>query len=151
MSIGTNTYIDNLLAEYLPPERANHSMISEVFESERNALLFAILTELRGNTATAEDNETANYISTNQVAESDEQSVNWGFSAGTVVLYGFDQPIQVAFKEPGTPGREITLNPDDGDEPAEFAPLGGLNTAEMWFKTTPAATGDTVIRTLAFE
>jgi len=152
--IGSETPVDDLLRDYFPNRPRN--ALYQVFESEQSALLAALVMEMRGESTDSDeaDDAEATYWTTEQavtVGTDDVTTLAWGFPATEVLLYGFDQPIHVAFKGPNQANRDIPLNPGDGDEPAEFSPSNGLGASQAWVRTQDSATDATTIKAVAFR
>jgi hypothetical protein len=157
MSLGTDTYIDSVLAEYIPPEAASQSLLSEVFEDETNLLLFSLLVEARGGVApgrqTGQDgkSEATYYASERPIAVIDtkQEAFDFGFRANLIHLRDFDAPISVAFKPETRQNRWIRLDPAEGDEPASFRLSDGTDT--LWIRQPPDSDTDTSVRLEAFQ
>ena len=148
--IGAETPIDDLLEQYFPGRPK--SQLYQVFESEQSALMAALLMELRGDDIDQDTSgsEEAVYFSMAGVAvEGEEQSVAWNFAADTVVIYGFDATLAVAFKSPNKANRLIKLQPDDA--PFSLSPPGGLKAGQVWYRKMNDTDADTSFNVLAFK
>jgi len=148
--IGAETPIDDLLEQYFPGRPK--SQLYQVFESEQAALMAALLMELRGDDIDQDTSgsEEAVYFSEAGVAvEGEEQSVEWNFSADTVVIYGLDTTLAVAFKSPNKANRLIKLQPDDA--PFSLSPPGGLKAGQVWYRKMNDTDADTSFNVLAFK
>jgi len=148
--IGAETPIDDLLEQYFPGRPK--SQLYQVFESEQAALMAALLMELRGDDIDQDTSgsEEAVYFSEAGVAvEGEEQSVEWNFSADTVVIYGFDATLAVAFKSSNKANRLIKLQPEDA--PFSLSPPGGLGAAQVWYRQLNDTDADTSFNVLAFK
>jgi hypothetical protein len=148
--IGAETPIDDLLEQYFPGRPK--SQLYQVFESEQAALMAALLMELRGDDIDQDTSgsEEAVYFSEAGVAvEGEEQSVEWNFSADTVVIYGFDATLAVAFKSSNKANRLIKLQPDDA--PFSLSPPGGLKAGQVWYRKMNDTDADTSFNVLAFK
>ncbi|WP_306056967.1 hypothetical protein [Natronococcus wangiae] len=151
--IGTNSPIDALLTQYFP---GRDGLLHQLLEDENAALQAAMLVELQrmnGNDPLEArddrpDQQQAEYFVTEQpmpvtsVSESD-QHINWGFPARSVTVWGFDEPIYVAFRESGD-NRKIPLDPSDS--PYHEAPEGGLHASAIWVRKASEDSNDTTVK-----
>jgi hypothetical protein len=146
-TIGTDTVLDRLLAEYYPS--TPNSILYELFENETAMLLGALLMEQRGATG---DNQTgASYYSTETPLAVDsvkEEKESWDFPAQAVTVHGFDEPINLAFSEPGTSDRVIPLKPSQS--PFKLSPPNGVGAEAVWYSKQDTSDADTQISVLAF-
>lgn len=149
--VGTDTPIDDLLEQYFPG--APRNLLYEAFESEQSALLAAMLMELRGEDVDQDvtgDAEAVYYAENGVVVNTTtEDKVEWDFTADAVTIFGFDQPITVAFKDTNKDNREIHLSPSNA--PFSVSPPGGLKTSTMWYSKQDTADEDTSLNLLAFR
>lgn len=79
-----------------------------------------------------------------------EKKVEWGFRASTVILYSFDEAIDLAFVPASESDRRIPLDPAAGDEPFEVSPSDGIQAQELYLKTQDEVSVTTQINILAF-
>lgn len=134
--VGSETPIDDLLAQYFPG-RPN-SVMYDLFESEQTALLAALLMELRGDDVdqTVTGDSEPVYYSTGEdpitVDSAEEDTVEWDFTASTAILYGFDQPIHVAYKAPNKPNRIVALT--QRDSPFTLSGVDGINASQLYYR-----------------
>jgi hypothetical protein len=145
---GQGTPIDDVLAHYFPAgDRAG--TLGQLVEDEQTLLLAALLMEMRGDSIDVDTtgDETAEYVSRTVTVTDSEDSESWDFTADTVVVWGFDEPVTIAFKAQNTNDREIPLT--TGQDPFSLSPPGGLSTSEVWFKLGSGVAGDTTINLLA--
>ena len=148
--IGSETPIDDLLDQYFPG--APRNLLYEAFESEQSALLAALLMEMRGDDVDQDvsgDSEAVYFSEAGVAVEGEEQSVAWNFAADTVVIYGFDATLAVAFKSPNKANRLIKLQPDDA--PFSLSPPGGLKAGQVWYRKMNDTDADTSFNVLAFK
>ncbi len=147
--VGTGTPVDAVLSEYLPERPDN--LLYQAFESETNALLFALLMEHRGDRNPDDAAEEAVYHAGMgiDVDTDEEDTVEWDFPASAVTVYGFDEPVSVAFKGPNTDDREIKLGPSQA--PFSLAPEGGLRASKLWYRKPNNTTNDTTINVVALR
>lgn len=149
--IGADTPIDDLLAQYFPDRPS--SELYQAFESEQSALMAALLMEMRGDDIDQDvtGQQEAVYFSEPgvEVDSIEEDTVDWQFSADSVVLYGFDATMAVAFKAANKGNRLITLDPDDA--PFSLSPPGGLRASQVWYRKKNATDADTSFNLLAFK
>jgi hypothetical protein len=149
--IGSETPIDDLLDQYFPG--APENLLYEAFESEQAALMAALLMEMRGDDVDQDvsgDSEAVYFSEAGVAVEGiEEQSVAWNFSADTVVIYGFDATLAVAFKAPNKANRLIKLQPDDA--PFSLSPPGGLGAAQVWYRKLNDTDANTSFNVLAFK
>jgi|GEM_PF-3029670 len=138
--IGSETPIDSLIAEYFGDVPDN--VLYDLIEDEGTALLACLLMEMRGQriendtaeaTYDAFEGLEAEYPDTDigETATPIESEVEWGYPAGSVVIYNLDKPLYVAFKEGGT-NRFVPVGPED--TPFSLAPPGGLDASQMWYR-----------------
>lgn len=149
--IGSETPIDDLLDQYFPG--APRNLLYEAFESETNALLAALLMEMRGTDVDQDvtgDSEAVYYseagIGVNEIAE---KEVSWDFSADSVTVYGFDQPLAIAFKSPNKGDRLIKLSPEEA--PFTVAPPDGLGASTVWYRKQTESQTATSFNVLALK
>jgi hypothetical protein len=134
-TIGTDTAIDDLLAEYYPT--TPNSVLYELFENETAMLVGALLMETRG---TSDGTDGADYHSERVTIAPDEtEKVELDLVAKSVTLYNYGEPLEVAFKGPSTEHRKIPLNPADKQIPADFDPSSGLGTETVWIRNVGTA------------
>jgi len=149
--IGTDTPIDALLAQSFPG--APRNLLYEAFENETNALLAALLMEMRGDDVDQDvtgESEAVYYSEPDvDVTGTDEDTVSWEFSADTVVVYGFDAPISVAFKDENKGDRAIPLTVTQ--EPFTLSPPGGLKASKMWYRKQDNSDPDTTLNVVALK
>jgi hypothetical protein len=146
--IGTETPVDDLLEQYFPGRP--RSMLYQAFESEQAALMAALLMEMRGDEVDQEatTQESVYYAEPNLAVDTvEEQTVEWKFNADSVVVYGFDAPIAVAFKAPNKTARLIRLTAEQ--EPFTLSPPGGLNASQMWYRKLNEDDPDTSLNIIA--
>ena len=149
--IGSETPIDDLLDQYFPG--APPTLLYEAFESEQSALLAALLMEMRGDDVDQDvsgDSE-AVYVSKPGVTVTgiEEDNVEWNFSADTVVVYGFDEPIAIAYKSQNKADRLIPLSP--AEAPFSLSPPGGLGASTLWYRKQNEGAADTSLNVLALK
>jgi hypothetical protein len=146
--IGRGTVIDDILADYFP-EESRAGVLGQLVEDEQTLLLAALLVEQRGEPVDQDTtgSREAEYLSRELTATAEEDSTSWDWTASTVVLYGFDEPIDIAFKSPGQPDRIIPVTPSEA--PFSLAPPGGLDTSEVWYSLGDGASSDTQFTLLA--
>jgi hypothetical protein len=144
-TIGPDSPIDELLADYFGelPE----GWAYELFEDETNALLAALLIEQSGrNPSETASNLDAVYYSSGEDGldvTDEEQSKDWDFTATSVALWGWEEPILVAFKDQNRKDRWIPL-------PKNRATLSFETTAsEVWYTLQDGAQADTTLNVLA--
>lgn len=149
--IGTDTPIDDLLEQYFPG--APRNLLYEAFESETNALLAALLMEMRGEDVDQDvtgDSEAVYYSEPNVAVDGiEEGTVEWNFSADTVVVYGFDAPVALAYKAPNKGDRLIPLSPSES--PFSLSPPGGLKASTLWYRKQNESDADTTLNVLALK
>lgn len=157
---GTNTKFDQVLEQYFPGRQGD--LIGQLAESETDALLLAILLELQeqgGNNEWEAPNEQrpdqhqADYFVTEEPlpvesTNESEQKINWGFPATSVTVWGFDEPIYVAFRSNGD-DRKIPLDP--ADAPFTLAPEGGIETSLARFRLPTDSSTSTEVKILATD
>jgi len=132
--IGTETPVDDLLSQYFPGRPDN--LAYQVFESEQTALLAALLLEQQGGGGRGDEEvpADASYDAKTVAVDGKESKTKWGYQANTVLIMGFAEPLEVAFKQPGKRDRWIPLSASDHD-PAEFSPGDGLGASRLWLRT----------------
>ncbi len=149
--IGTDTPIDDLLEQYFPG--APRNLLYEAFEDETNALLAALLMEMRGDDVDQDvSGETEAVYHSNAgipVTSTSEETEEWDFMADTVVVYGFDAPLTVAFKSPNKTDRDIPLTSTEA--PFSLSPPGGVSTSKLWYRKTTESAADTTLNVLALR
>jgi hypothetical protein len=149
--IGTESPIDDLLDQYFPGAPSN--LLYEAFEDETNALLAALLMEMRGDDVDQDvsgDSEAVYFSRPGVAVESvEEQTVEWDFSADTVVVYGFDAPLTIAYKAPNKGDRFIPLSPTES--PFSLSPPGGLAASTLWYRKQTESDADTTLNVLALK
>ncbi|AFO58418.1 MULTISPECIES: hypothetical protein [unclassified Natrinema] len=147
-TVGPNSPIERVLADY----GVDASSWGEDFlEDDTERLLLALLLEHRGENAVealnpeSDDNREAAYFVTEEplpVTATDEERLNWGFPATSVTIWGFTEPIYVAFRSDGD-FRKIPLEP--GNAPYHEAPQGGLGASSAWIRKRSDDTNDTQV------
>jgi hypothetical protein len=149
--IGTETPVDDLLQQYFPGRP--QSALYQAFESEQAALMAALLMEMRGDGIAEDatrDAEAVYYSEPNVAVDTvEESSVEWDFRADSVVLYGFDAPVAVAFKSPNKQNRLIMLSPNDA--PFSLSVSGGLGADTVYYRKQTASDADTTMNVLALK
>lgn len=139
-TIGTDTQIDRLLADYYPS--TPNSILYEIFESETAMLVGALLMEQRGTTA-GHSSSGANYHSeTVTLAPGEEEKVDFEIVAKSVLLYDYSEPIEVALKSEKFDNRALPLDPSANQKPADFSPDGGLGTEHAWVRNVGSSETD---------
>lgn len=158
MSIGTNTYIDQLLDDYVPPEQRG----SQLFEDETNALLYATIVELQALRASMSgDADAARSVveivrqdldgssesegtyhsfsetvsSSNYNASEPDVDLDW---TATEIDIRTTEPIVVAFSNPANDENRIEYSSAD-------SPIAGIpvRTSKVWvWKQSGAADAD---------
>lgn len=149
--IGADTAVDDLLAQYFPGRPNN--LVYEAFESEQSALMAALLMEMRGDDIDQDvsgDKESTYYCEANIPVDSvEEETEQWDFTADTVVVFGFDAPIAIAYKDSNKSNRTIPLTPSEA--PFSLSPPGGLGASQLWFSKQSKSDTDTTINVLALK
>jgi len=149
--VGSGTPIDDLLEQYFPG--APRNLLYESFENETNALLAALLMEIRGDDVDQDvsgDSEAVYFSRPSVAVESvEEQTVEWDFSADTVVVYGFDAPLTIAYKAPNKGDRFIPLSP--AASPFSLSPPGGLAASTLWYRKQTESDANTTLNVLALR
>lgn len=155
---GPGSNIESVLGEY---GVGANSWVSDVFASDTDRLLLALLLEQRGqdliealddaqNPTSADDGAT--YFSTEEPESVDSKSwetLELGFSASAVTVHGFDAPIRVAFAEPDRANSAIRLSAKQS--PFEVAPpTEEFGTSVLHYRKEDSTTNDTQIEVLAF-
>mgnify|MGYP000141505917 CR=1 FL=1 len=135
-------HIEQALGPYF--EEGQRGLWTQLIEDQTDALLVAVLRELQelngGGSPTARDqinprssSKSSSYISREvSLTTYDDKRIEFDFEVNDVLLYGADQNIIAAFKEPEKDDRDIPLKSDD--LPYNVAPEGGLNTEQMWLR-----------------
>ena len=155
-SIGPNSQVERILAKY---GLEATSWGDDLVENDTNRLLLALLLEQRGENALealnteADDSQEAGYFVTEEplpvVSENeDDHHLNWQFPAKSVTIWGFDEPIYVAFRSEGD-YRKIPLTPSES--PFTVAPEGGLDASSVWIRKPNSSTNDTQVKILALQ
>ncbi|MCU4926647.1 hypothetical protein OB905_11750 [Halobacteria archaeon AArc-dxtr1] len=155
----TRSKYDALLDQYFP-QRANN-WIYQSLENTTDSLLLALLIEMqmqnRGSAAFPGDDrpehQEAEYFTTEAPLaitshRESEQTLNWGFPARSVMVWGFDEPIRVSFRQSGD-HRKIPLDPGEAD-PFVPAPEGGLNSSMARFSLPDSDSSETQVKVAAF-
>ena len=147
-TIGPDSQVERILAKY---GLEATSWPDDIVENDTDRLLLALLLEQRGENALealnpeSEDSQEAAYFVTESplpVTSTDEERLNWGFPASSVTIWGFTEPIYVAFRSEGD-FRKIPLEP--GNAPYHEAPPGGLNASAAWIRKRSDDTNDTQV------
>ncbi|OAQ52117.1 hypothetical protein HTG_14130 [Natrinema mahii] len=147
-TVGPNSPIERVLEDY---GVGASSWGEDLVESDTERLLLALLLEHRGENAVealnpeADDSQEAAYFVTETpiaVTSTDENRLNWGFPASSVTIWGFTEPIYVAFRSDGD-YRKIPLEP--GNAPYHEAPPGGLGASSAWIRKRSDDTNDTQV------
>lgn len=157
---GTSTKYDQVLDQYFPQRSGD--LLYQLVENQTDTLLLAVLYELQRMNEGRDPNfptddrpeqQEPDYFTTEQplpvtsVNES-EHSLNWGFPAKSVTLWGFDEPIYVSFRGSGD-HRRIPLEPQDA--PFQVGPEGGLGASGVQLRKPSDDGGDTQVKILALE
>lgn len=149
--IGAETPVDDLLEQYFPGRPKNS--LYQAFESEQAALMAAMLMEMRGDDVDQDvgGQEEAVYHSKPgiPVDSVQEDKHEWDFSADTVVVYGFDSPVAVAYKAPNKDNRLIPLTTTQ--EPFTLSPPGGLGASTLWYRKMNEDDSDTSLNIIALK
>jgi len=90
--------------------------------------------------------ESRGYYSTEEPIAVDsvqEDSIEWDFLSEEVAVYGFDQPIYIAFNDPENNNRLIPL--DANDESFSM----GIATRKLWYRLPSGSSTPTSIRVIA--
>ncbi|GAB7121221.1 hypothetical protein JCM9743_36930 [Natrinema sp. JCM 9743] len=82
------------------------------------------------------------------VTTTEENRLNWGFPATSVTVWGFDEPIYVAFRSEGN-YRKIPMAP--ADSPYHAGPEGGLGASAVWIRKQSSTTADTTVKVKAYK
>ncbi|QCC57876.1 hypothetical protein NP511_04890 [Natrinema thermotolerans] len=153
-TVGPNSPIERVLEDY---GVGASSWGEDLVESDTERLLLALLLEHRGENAVealnpeSEDSQEAAYFVTENplvVDSIDENRLNWGYPATSVTVWGYDEPIYVAFRSEGD-YRKIPLEP--GDAPYHAAPEGGLGASSAWIRKQSEDTNDTTVKVKAYK
>lgn len=153
-TIGPNSPIEQVLADYGIDAS---SWTEDIVESDTERLLLALLLEQRGENAVealnpeSEDTQEAAYFVTEEplpVTTTEENRLKWGYPATSVTVWGFDEPIYVAFRSEGD-YRKIPLEPSDS--PYHAGPEGGLGASAAWISKQSSETNDTTVKVKAYK
>ncbi|SES70195.1 hypothetical protein [Natrinema hispanicum] len=153
-SIGPNSQVERILSKY---GLEATSWGDDLLEDDTNRLLLALLLEQRGENALEaidhqpDDNQEAGYFVTEEplpVVSTGEERLNWQFPAKSVTIWGFDEPVYVAFRSEGD-YRKIPLTPSES--PFTIAPEGGLDASSVWIRKPSDSSNDTEIKVLALQ
>ncbi|ELY99478.1 hypothetical protein [Natrialba asiatica] len=177
-TIGPNSPIEQVLADYGIDAS---SWTEDIVENDTERLLLALLLEQRGENAVealnpeSEDTQEAAYFVTEEplpVTSTEENRLKWGYPATSVTVWGFDEPIYVAFRsefdepiyvafrsefdEPiyvafRSEGdyRKIPLEPSGS--PYHAGPEGGLGASAAWISKQSSETNDTTVKVKAYK
>ncbi|MCU4716862.1 hypothetical protein [Halapricum hydrolyticum] len=152
-------HIERALAPYF--EEGERGLWTQLVEDQTDALLVAVLIELQALNAEdspsrqtpdipaprSGENEAEYYAGEIEIT-SDEQSVDLGFKAEDVLIYGASEPIEIAFKDPAKSNRAIPLG--TSDLPYNVAPETGLGAEEIWYRLGDSASGSTTAQLVVF-
>lgn len=156
----TNTKYDQVLDQYFPERR--NDLLYQLVENQTDTLLLAILfrleqmddgtdpmvpTEDRPDQQEADLHVTEDPMPVTSHREG-EQVLNWGFPATSVTVWGFDEPIRVAFESSGD-RRRVPMHPEY--EPFTFAPEGGFGASEARVRKWSEDSEDTTVMILAVK
>lgn len=153
-TIGPGSQVEQILAKY---GLKATSWPDDLVENDTDRLLLAILLEQRGENALEaldtddDDSQEAAYFVTEDplpVTEAEEDRLKWGFPATSVTVWGFDEPIYVAFRSEGD-YRKIPLDPSDA--PYHAGPEGGLGASAAWIRKRSSETADTTVKVKAYK
>ncbi|MFA9415178.1 hypothetical protein [Natrinema sp. HArc-T2] len=153
-TIGPNSQVERILAKY---GLEATSWGDDLLEDDTNRLLLALLLEQRGENALeaidqqSDDSQEAAYFVTEEplpVTTTEENRLNWGYPATSVTVWGFDEPIYVAFRSEGE-YRKIPLAPSDS--PYHAGPEGGLGASSAWISKQSSSTADTQVKVKAYK
>ncbi|MGQ3412037.1 hypothetical protein ACT4ML_07205 [Natrinema sp. LN54] len=153
-TVGPNSPIERVLEDY---GVGASSWGEDLVENDTERLLLALLLEHRGENAVealnpeAEDSQEAAYFVTEDplpVTTAEENRLKWGFPATSVTVWGFDEPIYVAFRSEGN-YRKIPLEPSDA--PYHAGPEGGLGASAAWIRKQSSDTADTTVKVKAYK
>ncbi|ELY68141.1 hypothetical protein C489_09065 [Natrinema versiforme JCM 10478] len=153
-TIGPDSPIERVLEDY---GVGASSWSEDLVESDTERLLLALLLEQRGENALeaidsgAEDTQEAAYFVTEEprpVTSTEESRCKWGYPATSVTVWGFDEPIYVAFRSEGN-YRKIPLDPRDA--PYNAGPEGGLGASAAWISKQSEGDSDTTVKLKAYK
>ncbi|QFU83393.1 hypothetical protein [Natronorubrum aibiense] len=153
-TIGPNSQVERILSKY---GLEATSWPDDILEDDTNRLLLALLLEQRGENALeainpeSDDSQEAAYFVTEEplpVTTTDENRLKWEFPATSVTIWGFDEPIYVAFRSEGD-YRKIPLSP--ADSPYHAGPEGGLGASAAWIRKQSSDTADTTVKVKAYK
>ncbi|DAC85275.1 hypothetical protein [Natrinema versiforme] len=153
-TIGPDSQVERILDDY---GLGATSWPDDLVENDTDRLLLALLLEQRGQNAlealdTADDDSReAGYFVTEDalpVTSTDEEKLNWGFSADSVTVWGFDEPLNIAFRSEGE-YRKIPLQPSES--PFTVAPEGGIDASSAWIRKMSSDASDTTVKVLALQ
>ncbi|NLV09357.1 hypothetical protein GOC74_05360 [Halomicrobium mukohataei] len=149
-TVGPDSVIERVLSEYNIGADSWHE---DLFESDTDRLLLALLLEQRGEQYLGETStsDEPTYFVTEEPVSVDsvnQQGLDWGFPADTVTVWGFDEPVLVSFQQTGT-NREIPLTA--AEAPFSLSPPGGLNTSKLWYRQMTESAADTTLKVLALR
>lgn len=87
-----------------------------------------------------ENGQDAKYDAYNNLTAEDgnEKSVNWGYPADSVAIYGISGDVQVAFKRPSKNNRLIEIT--QSDAPFSITGVNGLKAEELWYQSASTST-----------
>ena len=158
MSAGPNSPIETVLADY---DLSAETVVDDVFRSDTDRLLLALLLERRGGDSVSElavENRAGesrdataepSYRSETIEATAEPEEIDLGFNASTLSMRGFTAPVFVAFVDPTNDSDRIVLNPDDGDEPYVISPGSGFAFGQVFVGR--AGGSDTTLTVEMFE
>ena len=100
---------------------------------------------------TDEGRRTATYSSVEGLpAETEPQSVTWGFIADTVVVRDLDDTARVAFKDP-TEYSDAWMTVQPADSPFVISGVYGIATSKMWFERPDSTDADHAFNLIAVK
>jgi hypothetical protein len=159
MTVGTGSKFDRALNQYFP--NREDDLLGQLVEDETDALLLAVLMELQKLNGddpevardTRPDQQFADYFVTETsqdvtTVQEQEHTLNWGFPATSVTIWGFDEPIYAAFAQNGD-NRLIPLAAQDA--PFTVAPEGGLDSSELRLRLPDRQSNSTQVKILALK
>lgn len=153
-TIGPDSQVERILQDY---GLSATSWPDDLVENDTDRLLLALLLEQRGESALeainpeSEDSQEAAYFVTENplpVTSTDEERLKWGYPATSVTVWGFDEPIYVAFRSEGD-YRKIPLKPSDA--PYHAGPEGGLGASAAWIRKQNEDSNDTIVKVKAYK
>ncbi|ACV47831.1 hypothetical protein GBQ70_11710 [Halomicrobium sp. ZPS1] len=149
-TVGPDSVIERVLSEYGIGADSWHE---DLLESDTDRLLLALLLDQRGDQylgETSTSDEPTYFVTEVPVAVDGvgQQSLDWGFPADTVTVWGFDGPVLVSFQQTGT-NREIPLTASEA--PFSLSPPGGLNASKLWYRKMTESDADTTLKVLALR